>query len=143
MTDIGFTGTRRGMTPSQKRTLRTLFSPIDPWFPSMHALVFHHGDCVGADADAHAIASKYDTPITIHPPTSAAYRAWCRGAKISCLAKSYIERNHDIVDAADILIAAPATLLEEQRSGTWATVRYARSTKTPVIILDPNGGTPA
>ncbi len=132
MTDIGFTGTRKGMTCSQKKALRVLFNDVS-------SPVFHHGDCVGADADAHAIASKYNAAITIHPPTSAAYRAWCRSGTMRP-SKPYIQRNHDIVDAVSILIAAPASLTEEQRSGTWATVRYARFTKTPVIILDPYGG---
>ena len=53
--------------------------------------------------------------------------------------KRYLERNRDIVDACDILIACPRTLKEELRSGTWATVRYARKVGKPVAILWNNG----
>lgn len=49
----------------------------------------------------------------------------------------YLDRNHAIVDECSVLIAAPRSLTEEQRSGTWATVRYARKMGRPVVILDP------
>ena len=44
-------------------------------------------------------------------------------------------RNRNIVRAVDIMIAAPATDKEELRSGTWATVRYCRQARKPVIML--------
>jgi hypothetical protein len=34
------------------------------------------------------------------------------------------------------LIATPESLTEELRSGTWATIRYARKIKKPCLILD-------
>ncbi len=46
-----------------------------------------------------------------------------------------LDRNRDIVAAVSILIAAPETDIEEQRSGTWATVRYARKKGIPVVIV--------
>lgn len=46
-------------------------------------------------------------------------------------------RNHTMVDLASVVIAAPSSLEEQQRSGTWATIRYARKQKKEVILLNP------
>jgi hypothetical protein len=47
-----------------------------------------------------------------------------------------LERNRDIVDATVALLAGPDGNRERQRSGTWATVRYARGIgNRPVAIL--------
>ena len=48
-------------------------------------------------------------------------------------------RNAVIVDGCDLLVAIPAGDREEWRSGTWATVRYARKIKREHIIIWPNG----
>jgi hypothetical protein len=45
---IGFTGTRRGMTVAQRKTLRSLLLTGSG--------KLHHGDAIGADAEAHDIA---------------------------------------------------------------------------------------
>jgi len=50
----------------------------------------------------------------------------------------YLERNRAIVDAGDIVLAAPQTLEEQQRSGTWATVRYGRRLGRLVVLLAPS-----
>lgn len=48
-------------------------------------------------------------------------------------AKPYLERNKDIAnEGIDGLIAAPSGWVEELRSGTWATVRYARKLKRTI-----------
>lgn len=135
MRSIGFTGTRKGMTPQQRETLRMVFQ-----FYSDEDL-FHHGDCVGADSEAHELARLVDMQIHLHPPDNPKARAFCRGAVVEVAPKPYLERNHDIVDSSSILIAAPATDEEELRSGTWATVRYARKTGKTVVTIWPSGRT--
>lgn len=50
----------------------------------------------------------------------------------------YLARNCVIVDEADILLACPKGP-EEQRSGTWATVRYARKQNKRIVIVYPDG----
>lgn len=100
----------------------------------------HHGDCIGADAQAHELALDVGLLIAIHPPTVLRHRAFCKGASQLYPEKPYMDRNRDIVDMTSELIAAPATMIEEPRgSGTWATIRYARSMKVPVIIVFPDG----
>lgn len=97
---------------------------------------FHHGDCIGADAQAQTIVETfvgYDR-IWIHPPIISTKRAWCRGEHILPV-RPYLKRNHDIVDYCDILIACPRTSNEEMRSGTWATIRYARSKENVLVKI--------
>lgn len=127
MTTWGFTGTREGMTDKQKRAVMELLA---------HGGIFHHGDCLGADEQAWWLASSADCWTIAHPCT---IETMCAHTKSSVIrpAKPPLERNHDIVDGCDVLIAAPRSLTEEQHSGTWATVRYARKVGKPVIILEP------
>jgi len=53
--------------------------------------------------------------------------------------KPYLERNHNIVDESELLIACPKSKEEELRSGTWATVRYARKKGVRIILIYPDG----
>ena len=49
---IGFTGTRYGMTQSQALQLTQLLAELH----SQHGVQeFHHGACVGSDAEAHRL----------------------------------------------------------------------------------------
>jgi hypothetical protein len=54
-------------------------------------------------------------------------------------AKPYLVRNHEIVDDSQVLIAAPKEFTEQLRSGTWATIRYARKIGRTVRIVFPDG----
>ena len=54
-------------------------------------------------------------------------------------AKPPLDRNHDIVERCDLLIATPHTVEEQLRSGTWATIRYARKVHRPHYIIRPCG----
>ena len=98
----------------------------------------HHGDCLGGDAEFHAICLDLEFEIHIHPPLIPKNRAFCHPADFTYTPKAYLSRNHDIVDACDILIAAPAKP-ETRRSGTWATIRYARKQKKPIALITKSG----
>lgn len=127
----GFTGTQNGMTePQSLQVARRLVSYSIGWL--------HHGDCVGADAQAHDWAVQCGIKTEGHPPINPSKRAWC---KFDVLHEpmEYIVRNHAIVDAVRYLIAAPVSMEEVMRSGTWATVRYARSLKRGILIVFPDG----
>lgn len=52
----------------------------------------------------------------------------------------YLARNREIVNASDLMIAAPFEYFEEMRgSGTWATIRYTQRRRKTLIIVWPNG----
>lgn len=116
--NLGFTGTRKGMTERQSDHLIRVLEQFTPE-------QFHHGDCVGADAEAHDIAVDMGLYVVIHPPTDYKHRAWCEPNEMRD-EFPYLERNHNIVDEAVHLFAAPGTNHEVRRSGTWATIRYHR-----------------
>ena len=101
---------------------------------------FHHGDCFGADAQAHRYALLCDptVKIVIHPPVDPRKRAYCSGALL-LEEKPYLVRNKEIVGMSDVILAAPKDL-EELRSGTWSTIRYAAKKLKPVLIVYPDGG---
>lgn len=129
---IGFTGTQHGMNRKQLEELRRFLQRTE-------AYELHHGDCIGADAQAHAIALALGVSIVIHPPINPAKRAFCKGTEV-LPENEYLIRNHHIVDQTDILVAAPKTDYYQLRSGTWATVRYAKLLDKPVVVLLPSGG---
>lgn len=134
---VGFTGTQQGMTPEQKATLSEclrLYLVINK-NNDMH---FHHGDCIGADAEAHDIAASLGYTIHIHIPTIESKRAFCKPGIVYPPAP-YLERNHAIVDACNILYATPKEYVEQLRSGTWATIRYAKKQDCPIRIILPYG----
>ena len=128
---IGFTGTRNGMTYSQEQGLTLAL------LSHRHEITeFHHGDCVGADAEAHRIAVVILGPekVYIHPPKDPKHRAFCKSPNI-LPPDDYLERDLAIVLATDRLIACPKAGPEVPRSGTWYTVRRAKERNKPVLIL--------
>lgn len=129
---IGFTGTSRSVTPAQTAELLI-------YLRSRPGCELHHGCCVGADATAHKLAKALGYDIVIHPPTNTYKMAVCEGATRILPAAPYLTRNHDIVDACDVLVACPATSDEVQRSGTWATIRYAVKRRKNILIICPDG----
>ena len=142
---VGFTGSRFGMTPEQNRTfcnkLELMGHGVIGEYEILADMEFHHGDCRGADEEAHLVASSICRKVVVHPPENPKHRAFCRrlpfrgGAMVQVLdSKPYMDRNRDIVDAVDVLFAAPSGP-ERLRSGTWATVRYARKRDVEVRIL--------
>lgn len=132
---IGFTGSHHGMTDIQKDNFREIFSWF--WRTYLDELEFHQGQCIGADEEALEIVKSLGGVWTVsHPPIST-----FRQHKLSCdevrEPKGFIDRNHDIVDEVDVLLAAPRSRKEELRSGTWATVRYARKVIRPLEMVWP------
>ena len=129
---IGFTGTQDGMTKAQRSKVCALLVELDP-------SEFHHGDCIGADSQAHQIADGLSIPICIHPPDNERKRAFCGGAQEIRAPLPYLVRNREIVAWSDVLIATPKSSKEELRSGTWSTVRRAREAGKPTYIVLPSG----
>ena len=132
MAVLGFTGTSRGMTPAQHRSVHGVLE--------IREGEFHHGDCVGADDEAHQLAILCGAfKLHLHPPEDEKARAFCTPFHVMHERKPYLVRNHDIVDACSLLIATPGGYNEVMRSGTWATIRYARKTGTSHVVVWPDG----
>ena len=128
---VGFTGSRLGMTHKQ---IAEVIERLEEYKPDY----VRHGDCLGADAQFHDLCLAYGKcQIVIHPPTNTSMRAYCKGAHVMVEPKPYLGRNRDIVIGSHILIACPFTEVEELRSGTWSTIRYAEKTGTEIIIIFP------
>jgi hypothetical protein len=132
LTLLAFTGTRSGMTDAQKKTVRELLIRL-------HPSAVRHGDCVGADADFHAIAAAQQIPIFIHPPINPTFRANLPSPVLPMPPKEYLARNRDMVDASKHLIAAPKEAIEQPTGGTWYTVRYAMKMRKFIYVVWPSG----
>ena len=126
----GFTGTRKNIS-----SVEVLF---DLQVPELH-----HGDCTGADAEAHLLCRAACIKLVIHPPTDSRYRAFCRPGLMDEIRdpKPYLARNMDIVTESSFLIAVPdgPRPVDTRGSGTWTTVGYAEQMGMGTIILHPYG----
>src|SRR5690606_17077237 len=119
---IGFTGTRQGMTDEQGGRVLDILRRARA---RLGGFIFHHGDCVGADADADMLAASLGVVRHIRPSTIAGTRAHTerRGAVVVAPEAPPLQRDHWTVEACDFLVATPKGYAVEQRSGTWATIR--------------------
>ena len=129
MIKLGFTGSRHGMSQHQQEQFALAIS-------SLELLEFHHGDCEGADAQAHDIIRLFspDTRIIVHPPLSDYLRAYKSGDQ-SLEPLPYLERDRMIVDSTDMLFATPQTDSYQPKSGTWFTIRYAGVKQKPCTVF--------
>ena len=126
---IGFTGTRKGMTRQQYIEVERILLEYSPG-------TVVHGDCIGADAEFNQIAQNINCFIVIRPSNIPSMCAHCKGRKVYP-PEDPLVRNHKIVDMSHRMIACPSSKVETLRSGTWATIRYARSIGRPIEIIYP------
>jgi hypothetical protein len=137
--NLGFTGTRKGMSDKQKMQLVGYFALAKEFGKIVH---FHEGDCVGADDEATEIARNMGFKIEIHPPEKDTTRSFnFVDGDIIHKKYGYIQRDKHIVNSSLLLFAAPKDhrkreIRSRSRSGTWTTVRYAEGQRTPVILLE-------
>jgi hypothetical protein len=136
---VGFTGTSKGASPAQLAELEARLAKLkEEGFDE-----FHHGLCIGADEQAAIIAKKLGYRVIAHPgfskkkPECLLYRSEFTGNDATLEAKPHIDRDHDIVDAVDHMLATPLQREEINRSGTWTTVRYARKQNRPLDVILP------
>lgn len=128
---VGFTGTQRGMSNKQAWEF---FNQLVLLMPSE----FHHGDCVGSDAEAHKKARHLMARIIKHPPENKRKQAFMLADESRPYAP-YLVRNKNIVNETQFLIVTPGEMEEKLRSGTWSTVRYARKLGHEIRIIFPDG----
>jgi hypothetical protein len=132
--NIGFTGTRNGMTEKQKLAFAGFIEDVGT------AFMFHHGDCVGADDEAATIVHESGWgSITVHPPTDRRLAASNPYGTFTLEAKPYLTRNRDIVDACEFLVVVPKETEHQSRGGTWYTHDYAEKKRKTTVIIWPDG----
>lgn len=137
--NVGFTGTQEGMTDSQSRTLTLLMESV--FHPGDE---FHHGDCIGADAEACDIAETIGYITVAHPPEDTKKRA-NKPSSLVLVPLPYLDRNKKIVDATQLLLVAPRWGPDQEPpegsrgEGTLWTLNYARRKGRHYAIVWPNG----
>jgi hypothetical protein len=137
-THVGFTGTQVGCSPEQTRALGGLLGAIAASARSRGLeSVLHHGDCVGADDEAHRLALELGYRVVVHPADNDRLALGNTGHELRP-PRPYPDRNRAIVDESTCLVACPVGP-ERPQSWTWATVRYARRAGKPVITVWPSG----
>jgi len=137
-----FTGTQSGTTDPQHDSLRTILAEANPDTEGVHGL------CVGADFEFHRLCREFGIPLRGHPGDNPAKRASIPASEFVVLldAKPNLARNRAMVDYSVLsseksqLIVCPKRDFEELRSGTWATVRYARSASLDILYVWPSDG---
>jgi hypothetical protein len=133
---IGVTGTRSGGSPEQLAQLTDILDRVR----ALGFAVLHHGDAQGVDAQAYALARNLGGFKTFsHPPDVETYRAFTKFNEYEYPPMPYLDRNHKLVDEVEVLLALPLQAVEVLRSGTWATVRYARRVRVTTMIVKRNG----
>lgn len=145
---IGFTGTRLPLPSTQQIALVVVLADIiAEWLVTgLHGpRYFHHGDCVGSDFYAARVMHEMKVTteprikIVAHPTNIPHLRGFSPYNDVIRDVKDPIVRNHDIVDESTILVATPGTMEEIARSGSWSTIRYARSLNREIRIIYPDG----
>ena len=146
MNNLGFTGSRHGLTEIQKKVLidniiefryneiLNFKTDINKPFNSLD------GCCIGADDIFYNICDMlsfntigYPGFYSTHPMRSKILRNRMKAVK------SPLQRNKNIVYNSNLMIACPNTKEEIKRSGTWATIRYTKQLIKPLIIIYPDG----
>lgn len=144
---IGFTGTKQGTTEAQRERLSDV---IDEAARDHDAMVAHHGMCKGADINFHVLVRLDYPDAVIHgwPGVNREGRSPTRGdCQVDVLHPEmwYIDRDEEIVrevleaNGSGLMIACPRGHVEEQRSGTWTTVRRARDAGVELLLVFPDG----
>lgn len=132
---IGFTGTQSGCSSPQLDSLIEIVEGLD--FEKAD-----HGDCLGADEEFHVVLRTLapHVKITGHIPVHNRKRAFCDFDEERD-PWPYKIRNRHIVDAVDLMIGCPSQDYNKEiiRSGTWATIRYARKQNVPLVIIWADG----
>lgn len=138
---IGFTGTRDKVTRIQKERLAAFLYNM-----SLHRYDrLFHGGAENADEEAHNLAQQFSYSIEIFPCNGDRRHYWLDRkvkngeATLIHATNKPLDRNRVIAERCNYLVAVPYQMDEIQRSGTWATVRYAREKRKSLTIIFPDG----
>lgn len=137
---IGITGTQKGIKEHRLNLIKNFI--LDKTY-EYNDIEIHHGACIGVDTQVHVFCRGFDgkVDIIVHPPIDKSKQGVLpklRGREHNVYWRvpyDYLVRNKHIVNECDILVAAPSTQYEVLRSGTWATIRYARKMGKGAIVV--------
>ena len=76
----------------------------------------------------------------MHPPVDDADRARCDHDELR-EPLTHMKRNKAIVTEAQLMMAVPRDMTEQEYGGTWKTVGMARKQKKALVIVFPDGTT--
>lgn len=130
---VGFTGSRLGMTPWQRKMFKlVLISRIANYGVG----IFHHGLCIGSDAEAHEDAFKARYQIFGHPPIKEDRVYPFNMNEFTWIDRpfSFGGRNQRIIIACKVLIATPRA----GSVGTFNAISHAELIRKPRIIIREN-----
>lgn len=131
----GFSGTQNGMTEHQ---LVAVDSLVVVYQRDFKINTWHLGDCIGADAEMHAIVIAHGCHTVGHPPIKPDKRAFLKYDE-KWPEYEYLVRNQHIVNPSARMIFAPDGFKSKLRSGTWSTVHKAQRKGIPYEIVYPDG----
>jgi hypothetical protein len=145
---LGFTGTRRGLSKTQLSLLPRVIATLPD-------IVLHGGEAhTDSEFDAWLFREmdlRYACRVEVYPARfhEADRRSWAlwvqrqggdpETPRLIHPGEKPLRRNAIIAERCDALLACPGEMIEQLRSGTWATIRYARVKRKPITILYPNG----
>jgi hypothetical protein len=135
--DIGFTGSRYGLTDAQGAALAAVFMVINRaanWLPDQQ-LTLHHGACVGADAQAARLARLFGWQTVAYPSTLHEYRADTSADTVVHPPAPPLVRNREIAAHSSLVVACP----RRSSTGTWHAIRTAANLDRDVIVIDEGG----
>lgn len=138
MTTYAFTGSRGPLTLEQSGYVRKVVNSL----PLTQTDKVRQGGAKGVDfcvakyvpSAMQTVYAPCSAPWSEYHPVGAILRRHTPEGGFATHAEDYLDRNREMVDGADVLIAFPKTAEEETRSGTWATIRYARKVGVEVHL---------
>lgn len=134
----GVTGTRHGAVKEQKASLLIRIAKITEKLDGRFEPWLIHGGCIGVDIQTHLICKGFGWKTWVLPGPYGPDPACCDADEME-ENRPFIERNHLIVDRCGAMHALPDRHTEVMRSGTWATIRYARKIRRRLVIIWPDG----
>ena len=133
---LGFIGTRRGLTKVQYDALFVLVQALHLEHSFTQA---KHGGAEGADTDFDNICDRHSITRLILPGPDTDTSGFIHGSFLLAEPEGNLKRNRTIVACSSIMIGCPYEMVEQNRGGTWYTIRFAQKHQCPIYIVYPDG----
>lgn len=139
MNIISYTGSQKGTNSVQ---FEKLIAYLYFHYRRYGDFIGEHGDCVGGDEEFNSLCIDMGMETRIRPgypslnPRDISKRAFC-AANVIYPPEPFLERNRKVAKEGDILLGCPFS--NEQKGGTWWTIRYALRLRKPTIIFYREG----